>query len=106
MKYLKEYVDWDSKETGVSDNWALGSYVLVTVENFTKNGKKANNIKEETEMIYGQITKWLDIDEFPFEVTISNGDKMGFADSEIIRYLTKEEIEQYELEVNAKKYNL
>jgi len=99
MKHLKEYVDWSSQETGFDDSWKLGSYVLVDVKNFTDIVKGEN-------LVYGQITKWRTDDDYPFQILLSNGLNADLESDEIIRYLNKEEIEQYKMELETNKYNL
>jgi len=108
MKHLKSFeeVDWSSQETGEDDSWKLGSYILASIDDFSEEAKRELDLSEDTKEVYGQVTKWRNDGEFPFEVVISNGHKINFTQDEILKYLTPEEIEQYKMELEASKYNL
>ena len=104
MKYLKKYedVNWDSQETGSDDSWKLGSYVLISDDSI-KNNTELDSLPKPP---FGRVVKWRVDEEFPFDVKFVNGHIYQFAESEIKRYLTDEEIKQFKLEKETNKYNL
>lgn len=106
MKHLREYVDWDSQETGADDSWKLGSYVLIDIKDFTESNRRYLDIPPKSDSIYGHITKWRNDEEFPFEITLSNNKTIEVTIEEIKRYLTEEEIEKYKMDLESNKYNL
>ena len=95
MKYLKYF---ESKKI-----YKLNSYVLVNLEDI--NDPESHGLPT-TKYTSGQISKCIDDDNFPYEVTITNGKKFQFHENEVVRYLTPEEIKKYKLESQTLKYNI
>jgi|LFRM01.1.fsa_nt_gb hypothetical protein len=75
--------------------YRIGEYIKVTNKYFID--KSLNYFAKIIE---------IDNSELPYLVIFSNNMNMWIDEDTIIRNLTLEEIEQYELELTSKKYNL
>lgn len=99
MKYLKTY------EEKISSIYEINDYVLLTELNF-KNKRGWVNLPENS---YGKILKIevvnVDKNDISYFVSVED-DYVWISESNIIRKLTPEEIEQYKLEKETDKYNL
>ena len=84
MKYIKTYED-------KTEQHKVGDYVCINFHNDEFNTK---------------IIEMINIDIWNHVVLTSDGTKYNVSEDEIVRYLTSEEIEQYNLEKAKFKYNL
>ena len=89
MKYLKKYKDINIK---------IGKYFLVGIDSDQINKVKSKLIKILNYNIWKYNFLILGFDNNFFRLTLS--------ENNIIRELTPEEIEEFEMKIDAKKYNL
>ena len=99
MKYLKTYEDisYVNKEKPYGGSkYKIGDYILLDRKHYPTLKSLAGKIKG-----VGQ-----DNDLYYWVVNLSDGTEMWCAEWMTIRKLTPEEIEQFDLEYQGKKYNL
>jgi hypothetical protein len=89
MKYIKKYeaIEYNSL-------FDIDDYVYVNPDYFTNNNARLGRIIENDG---GQV---------PYKILTSIGEYLWISPTMILRKMTDEEIEQYEIELNSDKYNL
>ena len=97
MKHIKKY-----ENKYPSSKYKVDDYVLVDLNKISGNPPDFTN----TEGIKAKIFKINIYKEYPYSIRYGNDELFAVDESEISRKLTLEEIEDYEIEMQTKKYNL
>lgn len=89
--------------------YEVGDYVVINI-NKVKNSYEdffsSFDNEELNKYVYVKITDIINNGEFPLKIQTSLGSGTSVNKDEIERYMTPDEIEKYEIEKNANKYNL
>lgn len=102
MKYLKRFEN-------TSNKYKVGDYVLFDLEKFMKWCNSNNTVDrgDITEHNLGKIVEYNEKEpDYPYHIEFSDGKIEQTNMSELIRFLTPNEIEEYESMKSANKYNL
>jgi hypothetical protein len=113
MRYIKTYEELLPNEiVDIKVNcgkYKVGDYVVIDTDNVIENSEDFFSAFDDENMekyVYVKITDIISNDEFPLKVYTALGSYTSTNKDEIDRYMTPEEIERYDSEKNAKKYNL
>ena len=98
MNHLKiyEYYNNELKE---------GDYILVDMSDINTNFILKNKLPSDNLHQPAKLIKILD-DEFGYKCLLKNDIYFHFSKEEIIRKLNNDEIENFKININSKKYNL
>ena len=102
MRYIKAYKIFENYDISLTDNYEIGDYVCVDPNYFVDYLERLGKIikKEVTGFNHGKLI-------YNFEVLFANGENMLInKPSMIIRKIITSEIEKFEAELTANKYNL
>jgi len=103
MKYIKTY-----EENKKYPKYNVGDYVLLSIKKIDKNNIKYGN-DDPISIPDDSLAQIVGIDfnvDYPYTSKFYNNREFDLKPNEIIRLLTPEEIEEFEMKKEANKYNL
>jgi len=95
MKYLKYF----------ENNYEVGDFVIIDLNKISGNSP-AMSIASDNDYMKAKIIKINNKQEYPYNIQYDGERRLTVDKNEILRKLTPEEIEEYKIEIQAKKYNL